>query len=204
VAKLVLAAIAGVAVTAVQRHVRGHGHLPTSLERAQVLLTVAGALTMVLIDNSVARAFGVAGAASIVRFRTPVEDPTDASVLFLLMGLGVCSGVGAFGLVAAGAAVVCALLVLTSRTAHASTAVARGTTIDLVSPGPQFPADSVSSVFARHGVQAELAEWKQNGEVRVRYRALAVPPATLQELGRDLEACPGVRSVSWELRKSAG
>jgi hypothetical protein len=34
-----------------------------------------GAMVMVIIGSSVARAFGMAGAAGIVRFRTPVEDP---------------------------------------------------------------------------------------------------------------------------------
>ncbi len=45
-----------------------------ALEQAQVLLCVSGALMMIIIGSSLARAFGIAGAASIIRFRTPVED----------------------------------------------------------------------------------------------------------------------------------
>ena len=31
----------------------------------------------------------IAGAAAIIRFRTPVEDPKDSVVLFILLGLGI-------------------------------------------------------------------------------------------------------------------
>ena len=46
-----------------------------AMQHAQILLCVAGAMMMIIIGNSLARAFGIAGAASIVRFRTPVEGP---------------------------------------------------------------------------------------------------------------------------------
>ena len=73
---------------------------------AQILLCVSGAMMMVLINDSLARAFGIAGAASLVRFRTPVDDPRDAAVMFLLIGLGMASGLGAFMLAGGGAAMV--------------------------------------------------------------------------------------------------
>jgi hypothetical protein len=200
--RLGLAAIAGLALTLVQRHVSAGRTTGRPLERAQVLLAVAGALTMILVDNSVARAFGIAGAASIVRFRTPVDDPVDITVLFLSMGLGMCSGVGAFGLATIGAVMVGLLLeVMTTR---GSGATRQCVTIELVSSGPGFPMSHVTSIFARHDVQAELAEWKQTGEIRVRYRALTTPSLCFEEFGRDLMACPGVGAVSWEVRRHAG
>ena len=64
------------------------------MEQAQTLLCVSGAMMMIIIGNSLARAFGIAGAASIIRFRTPVDDPKDVTILFLLMGLGMSSGLG--------------------------------------------------------------------------------------------------------------
>ena len=99
--KLVVAALIGLAITAVQRRVFPDRIVTPSMEQAQVLLTVAGALMMMVIGNSLARAFGIAGAASIIRFRTPVEDPRDVTVLFLLMGLGMAAGLGALTLAAA-------------------------------------------------------------------------------------------------------
>jgi uncharacterized protein DUF4956 len=202
VARLGLAAGLGILVTAVHKRVRGSRALGYSLARAQTLLCVAGALTMILIDNSVARAFGIAGAASIVRFRTPVEDPTDATVLFLLMALGMASGVGSFGLALAGAAGVCLLLLAFGT--FAPEPRRRNITIELVARGQEFPTASVQRVFASYGVTTEPAEWLQDTATHVKYRASVEESLSLEALGADLmDAAHGnLQSVGWEIRKA--
>ena len=80
------------------------------MEQAQTLLCVSGAMMMIIIGNSLARAFGIAGAASIIRFRTPVDDPKDVTILFLLMGLGMSTGLGAFAVAGLGTAFLCVAL----------------------------------------------------------------------------------------------
>jgi hypothetical protein len=74
--KLVTAATIGLVVTKVRKHGRGRP-FPLPVEHAMVLLTLAGALMMIIIGDSLPRALGIAGAATIVRFRTPVDDPRD-------------------------------------------------------------------------------------------------------------------------------
>ena len=92
--KLVAAALIGMLVTAI--HAPSAADRPTgrAMQHAQILLCVSGAMMMIIIGNSLARAFGIAGAASIVRFRTPVEDPKDVTIIFLLMSLGMACGLG--------------------------------------------------------------------------------------------------------------
>ena len=92
--KLVVATLIGLLVTAI--HKPATRDRSSSMEQAQTLLCVSGAMMMIIIGNSLARAFGIAGAASIIRFRTPVDDPKDVTILFLLMGLGMSIGLGAF------------------------------------------------------------------------------------------------------------
>src|SRR5262249_49849860 len=65
--KLVIAAFIGIIITNVHKQYHRDRPLTRSLQQAQVLLCVAGAMVMVIIGSSVARAFGVAGAAGIVR-----------------------------------------------------------------------------------------------------------------------------------------
>jgi hypothetical protein len=72
-AKMVAALLIGALVTAIHQPVSRDR--PRSIEQAQTLLCVSGAMMMIIIGNSLARAFGIAGAAGIVRFRTPVDDP---------------------------------------------------------------------------------------------------------------------------------
>ena len=69
---------------------------------AQILLAVVGALLMMVIGESLARAFGIVGVAGLVRYRANIQDPKDAGVLLAALGLGVASGVG-LHLLAAGA-----------------------------------------------------------------------------------------------------
>jgi len=200
-ARLALAAVVGILLSAVHTYVRGNRAVGHSLARAETLLCVAGALTMILIDNSVARAFGIAGAASIVRFRTPVEDPTDATVLFLLMALGMASGVGAFGLTLAGAAGVCLLLMAFGTLAPEPRR--RNVTFELVASGLDFPGSHVQRVFARHGVAVEPAEWSQDTDTRVKYRASVDEGLSLETLGAELmdRGEAALQSVNWEIRK---
>ena len=56
------------------------------------------------------RRFGIAGAASIIRFRTPIEDARDITILFILMGLGMAAGVGGFAVAGLGTLFLCAML----------------------------------------------------------------------------------------------
>src|SRR5947209_16683883 len=61
-----------------------------------VLLTVLITMVTLVIGNSVARAFSLAGALAIIRFRTVVEDTRDtAFVIFaVVVGMGVGASVG--------------------------------------------------------------------------------------------------------------
>ncbi len=103
-----VAAIVGMLVTAVHRGYRSEREANPTLDQAQVLLCVAGALMMIIIGSDLARAFGIAGAASIIRFRTPIEDARDITVLFILMGLGMAAGLGGFALAGLGTLFLCA------------------------------------------------------------------------------------------------
>ena len=193
--RLGTAALIGFAVTAVQRRQeRAHSQ---AVQHAQILLCVSGALMMVLINDSLARAFGIAGAASLVRFRTPVDDPRDAAVMFLLIGLGMASGLGAFALAVGGAAMVAIFLLRLGRTAGSGR---RALVVELVACGPSFPGAHVQRVFARHGAALEIREAWFGDEARASYLATFAADVPLDVVHADLVAggSAGLRAVSWE------
>jgi uncharacterized membrane protein YhiD involved in acid resistance len=78
--------------------------------QTQIMLAIVGSLVMMVVGASLARAFGIAGAASLVRYRAKVDDPKDASVMLSCLALGLASGVGLYALAAAGAAFIVAVL----------------------------------------------------------------------------------------------
>jgi hypothetical protein len=62
----------------------------------QVLLCLGGALIWVIVGNNLARAFGLGGALSLIRFRTPVRDPKDTVVVFFSIIIGMACGLGQY------------------------------------------------------------------------------------------------------------
>ena len=182
-AKLVLATAIGVVVTAVHRQYRVERPQTQAMEQAQVLLCVSGALMMIIIDGSVARAFGIAGAASIIRFRTPVEDPKDITILFLLMGLGMSAGVGVFGVAGLGTAFLCVCLALLNRIGARHP---RAMMVEVEADGREFPTAHVQGVFARHRVIFEPREVSQGKAMSVRYYTLLDPDHSLDSLSEEL------------------
>src|SRR3954469_19578809 len=71
--------------------------LPPAREtaQAQTLIAVAGALMVVVIGHSTARAFGLVGLGAFIRFRSGIKDPRDAAVMFVMIGVGMACGLGA-------------------------------------------------------------------------------------------------------------
>jgi hypothetical protein len=66
--------------------------------QTQIILAIIGALVMIVVGNSLARAFGVVGAAGLVRYRAKIEDPKDAGVMLTTLAVGLGSGIGVYGL----------------------------------------------------------------------------------------------------------
>ena len=192
--KLVVAALVGLLVTAV--HQPASRDRPRSMEQAQTLLCVSGAMMMIIIGNSLARAFGIAGAASIIRFRTPVDDPKDVTILFLLMGLGMSAGLGAFAVAGLGTAFLCtALLALDQVSAQK----ARVMSVEVLASGRQFPTTHVEGVFARNQIVFEPREISQSDDVAVKYHTWLDPRTSLDDLSVQLmRDGSGVKSVAWE------
>ncbi len=62
--------------------------------QTQIILAVVGALVMLIVGSSLARAFGIVGAAGLIRYRARIEDPKDAAVMLSTLGVGLASGVG--------------------------------------------------------------------------------------------------------------
>lgn len=62
--------------------------------QTQIILAVVGAVVMLVVGSSLARAFGIVGAAGLVRYRAKIDDPKDAGVMLSTLAVGLASGVG--------------------------------------------------------------------------------------------------------------
>ena len=199
--KLVVATGIGLLITLVHRPSSRDKPFNRSMEQAQTLLCVSGAMVMIIIGDSIARAFGIAGAATIIRFRTPVDDPKDITILFLLMGLGMSTGLGAFAVAGLGTAFLCVLLLVLDRLP--SDQRPRMMMLELVADGRDFPTVRVESVFARNGIIFEPRDVSQGKEAAVKYHVALDKHVSLDELSAQLTGVAGVKSVAWKNAKKS-
>lgn len=66
--------------------------------QTQIILAIVGALIMLIVGASVARAFAIVGAAGLVRYRSKIDDPKDAGVMLSALAVGLSAGVGLYAL----------------------------------------------------------------------------------------------------------
>ena len=66
--------------------------------QTQIILAVVGAVVMLIVGASLARAFGVVGVASLIRYRTKIDDPKDSVVMLAALAVGLASGAGFYAL----------------------------------------------------------------------------------------------------------
>ena len=78
--------------------------------QTQIILALVGAVVMLVVGSSLARAFGIVGAAGLVRYRAKIEDPKDAGVMLSTLAVGLASGVGVWLLAAFATAFILAVL----------------------------------------------------------------------------------------------
>jgi uncharacterized membrane protein YhiD involved in acid resistance len=95
--RLPLAAALGAALALRPRR-RGTPRRDPAVVQTQIILAVVGAVIMLVVGASLARAFGIVGAANLIRYRSKIEDPKDAVVMLCALAVGLASGVGLYAL----------------------------------------------------------------------------------------------------------
>ena len=102
-ASVVRIPIAGALGTILALRPRRRGTPPRqpAVIQTQIILAIVGAVVMMIVGSNLARAFGIVGAAGLVRYRAKIEDPKDAGVMLTTLAVGLASGVGLFAMAAA-------------------------------------------------------------------------------------------------------
>jgi len=77
-----------------------------------VTITILTCTVMTVIGNNIALSLGMAGALSIVRFRTAIKDSRDTAYIFWAVIVGLCAGVADFWTAIIGSGIVFIVLLL--------------------------------------------------------------------------------------------
>ena len=95
--RLPLATLLG-AMLALRPRRRGTPPRRSAVVETQIVLSIVGAVVMLVVGASLARAFGIVGVAGLIRYRSKIDDPKDAVVMLSALAVGLASGVGLYAL----------------------------------------------------------------------------------------------------------
>ncbi len=117
---LAVACLCGFLITFLYRLTyKGSNYSPTFV-RSMIYLTMIAAVIIIVIGNNLARAFGLVGAMSIIRFRTAVKDTQDIVFIFFSLAVGLAAGVGMYALAIGSTVTIGLVILLTSKSNYAA------------------------------------------------------------------------------------
>ncbi len=109
---ILLAFVLGFIIAVLYRITSHHKATNPTFMLTLAILAMVVALVMMVIGNSVARAFSLVGALSIIRFRTAVKDTRDIAYVFFALAAGMAAGIGNYRIALYGVGLIIFLLVL--------------------------------------------------------------------------------------------
>jgi hypothetical protein len=194
---LVVAALLGAALELIRPARREVVPRSSHVVQAQILLAVVGAIVIIVVAESLARAFTIVGVAGLIRYRTRIEDPKDAGVMLVSLALGLAAGTGLFLL----ATVACIFVVGVLWLLESFEPAARERfNLKIVSKKAITLQQGIEAALAERGVTYELrgsADDELHYEVTVPYHA---PIRRLTGAIRDVGSGCGA-PVNWEIKK---
>jgi len=200
--RLLLAAAYGAAVAVVFQLSYGRRKPDASIMiTTLVLLSILVAMVSMVIGESVARAFSLVGALSIVRFRTVVEDTRDTVFVIFAVIVGMAAGAGSILVPLVGIPIVSVAAVLLSLTNSAPVRVESRETQSTLSIRlglGRDPDTLLAEVLQRHLASFRLSgveTAKQGASLDLKYEVELRSVQSMTALVTELNQVEGVQSV---------
>jgi hypothetical protein len=193
---LPLAAAMGAALAFRPRR-RGTPARSAPVIQTQIVLAIVGAVVMLVVGASLARAFGIVGAANLIRYRAKIDDPKDAVVMLGTLTVGLACGVELFGLAAFATVFILAVLWVVESFEPEGRKVFE---LKVTGPDPSTMRGEVEAILRRYQIAYEL---RSAGSKELVYEAnLPLATRTDRVSNAILLLQPGSETeVVWEEKK---
>ena len=116
VINLILSFVLGLIISVVYKHTHKGLSYSQSFMITNIFVAVIVCMVIMIIGNSLARAFALVGALSIIRFRTVVKDTKDTAYIFWSLAAGMASGTGSYFLAIAGTFIITSIAFILDKT----------------------------------------------------------------------------------------
>ncbi len=199
---LVLAAVFGWVVAIIYRRSRKSVDAIASFPPTLVLLCILIAMVTQVIGDNLARAFGLVGALSIVRFRTVVRDTQDTAYVIFAVVVGMAVGAHHPWVALIGLVVVGFVSALMRRRASAAPDAQPAFLLNLrlAIGNDTEPILKVVDEFVQDRDLLSISTAKQGVALDLSYETRLRPHASLNELVRALNRIEGVQNVEIQRR----
>ncbi len=128
-----------------------------------IMLTLITSLVIMVIGDNLARAFGLVGAMSIIRFRTAVKDTMDIMFIFFALAIGMACGSEVYAVAITGTIFV-GLVVLIASFLNDKTKIRREYLVQIVYKEVTEPEEELYKVFSKYCSKHKLVNIKKIGE----------------------------------------
>src|SRR5918996_1057377 len=149
---LPMAALLGTALAFRPRR-RGTPPRSAPVIQTQIMLAIVGAVVMLIVGSSLARAFGIVGVASLIRYRTKIDDPKDAVVMLACLTVGLASGVELYGLALFAVPFILAVLWIVE---SLEPELRKTFELKVSAPDPSPLRSDIEAILRRSGIKFEL------------------------------------------------
>ncbi len=112
---LIVALFCGTIISLLYRYTYKGLNYSASFAVSMIMLTMITSIVIMVIGNNLARAFGMVGAMSIIRFRTAVKDATDIMFIFFALTIGLAAGVKMYAVAIFGTLFISLIFLIISR-----------------------------------------------------------------------------------------
>jgi uncharacterized membrane protein YhiD involved in acid resistance len=128
-----------------------------------IMLTMITAVVIMVIGNNLARAFGMVGAMSIIRFRTAVKDASDIMFIFFALTIGLASGVKLYSIAILGTFFIGFIYYIITKM-NFSLPMKREFLMQIISRENDIPDNPFSEIFGKYCGKHKLVNIKTLGE----------------------------------------
>ncbi len=198
IANVTVALICGFLISWLYRHTyRGPGYSPTFVN-SLVLLSMITSVVIMVVGNNLARAFGLVGAMSIIRFRTAIKNTQDIVYVFFALAIGMAAGVGLYKVAITGTLFIGLVLYIVTKS-KISTPEREEYLLQFYAEPAGTDTPSYQSIFDKHCKRYKIINVKSTGEgslLELSYYIRLKDKEKNQDFVKDLRQTTGIQYVN--------
>ncbi len=163
IGNIIIAMVCGIFIAVIYKYTYRGLNYSSAFTISLIMLTMITAIVIMVIGNNLARAFGMVGAMSIIRFRTAVKDTSDIMFIFFALTIGLASGVKLYSIAIFGTFFI-SLVYFIMMKVNFSLPQNREFLMQIITQGENLPDNPFAEILQKYCKRYKLVNIKTLGE----------------------------------------